>query len=135
MARRTGLLPLAFYLLAATRMSLLGSFLDKTKGAAVSVAGKQFFSSYIQRYGKMLNFSVQPDTKKIYAELLLKGEDTPIKLTLDGYEISGPADKPTLHVAKVSASREWLEVVLREFVEGKPIELPPKAAPLLKLLL
>ena len=116
-------------------MSLLGSFLDKTKGAAVSVAGKQFLSSYIQRYGKMLNFSVQPDTKRIYAELLLKGEDTPIKLTLDGYEISGPADKPTLHVAKVSASREWLEVVLREFVEGKPIELPPKAAPLLKLLL
>ena len=116
-------------------MSLLKSLLDKTKGQAVSLAGRQFLSSYLQKYGQMLYFSVQPDTKKISAELLLKGEDTPIKLTLDGYEISGPADKPTLRVAKVSASREWLEVVLREFVEGKPIELPPKAAPLLKLLL
>ena len=116
-------------------MSLLKDLFDKTKGAAVSLAGKQFLSSYLQKYGKMLNFSVQPDTKKIYAEILLKGEETPIKLTLDGYEIGGSADKPTLRVAKVSASREWLEVVLREFVEGRPIDLPPKAAPLLKLLL
>ena len=116
-------------------MSLLGSFLDKTKGAAVSVAGKQFLSSYLQKYGTMLHFSVQPDTKKIHAEILLKGEASPIQVTLDGYELDGPAGKPTLRVTKVSASREWLEVVLREFIEGKPIELPPKAAPLLKLLL
>ena len=116
-------------------MSLLKNLLDKTKGQAISLAGKQFLSVYLAKYGTMLNFSVHPDSKKIYAEILLKGEDTPIKLNLDGYEISGPADKPTLRVAKVSASREWLEVVLREFVEGKPIELPPKAAPLLKLLL
>ena len=60
---------------------------------------------------------------------------SPIKVTLSGYEISGSADKPTLRVARVAASREWLEVVLREFVEGKPIDLPPKAAPLLKILL
>lgn len=116
-------------------MSLLKNLLDKTKGSAVSMAGKQFLSSYLQKYGQMLNFSVQPDTKKIYAEILLKGEDSPIKITLDGYELDGPAGKPTLRVAKTSASREWLDVVLKEFVEGKPIELPPKAVPLLKLLL
>ena len=116
-------------------MSLFGNLLDKAKGPAVSLAAKTFLSSYIQKYGKMLNFSVQPDTKKIYAEILLKGENSPIKITLDGYEIDGPPGKPTLTVAKASASREWLEVVLKEFVEGKPIELPPKAAPLLKLLL
>ena len=116
-------------------MSLLKNLFDITKGAGVSLAGKQFLSSYLQKYGKMLNFSVHPDTKKIYAEILLKGEEAPIKLTLDGYEISGPADKPTLRVAKVGASREWLEVVMKEFVEGKTFELPPKAAPLLKLLL
>ena len=121
--------------LLPARMSLFGNLLDKAKGPAVSLAAKTFLSSYLQKYGQMLNFSVQPDTKKIYAEILLKGEDSPIKIHLDGYELDGPAGKPTLRVAKVSASREWLEVVLREFVEGKPIELPPKAAPLLKLLL
>ena len=116
-------------------MTLFKHLLDKTKGQAVSMAGRQFLDSYLKPYGHMLNFSVQPETKTIYAEILLKGEDAPIKLTLSGYEIGGTADKPELRVAKVAASREWLETVLREFVEGKPIGLPPKAAPLLKLLL
>ena len=116
-------------------MSFFQNLLDKAKGQAVSLAGKQILDSYLQRYGKMLNFSVQPDTKTIHAEIMLKGEVAPIALTLSGYELGGTSAKPELRVAKVAASREWLEVVLREFVEGKPIELPPKAAPLLKLLL
>ena len=116
-------------------MSLFKNLLDKTKGQAVSLASRQILNSYLAKYGTMLNFSVQPDTKTIDAEILLKGELAPIKVTLSGYEISGPADRPTLRVEKVAASREWLEVVLREFVEGKPIDLPSKAAPLLKILL
>ncbi len=111
------------------------SFFDRLKGQAVSIAARQFLQSYLAKYGSMLNFSVQPETKSIDAEILLKGESSPIKLTLSGYEIGGTADKPTLRIAKVAASREWLEVVLREFVEGKPIDLPPKAAPLMKILL
>jgi hypothetical protein len=116
-------------------MSLLKNLLDRTKGPAVSMAGKQFLNSYLEKYGKMLNFSVQPESKTIYAEFLLKGEDSPIKLTFSGYELGGTAEKPQLRVAQVAASREWLEVVLREFVQNQPIELPAKAAPLLKLLL
>ena len=111
------------------------SFFDRLKGQAVSLAARQFLNNYLEKYGTMLNFSVQPETKTIHAEILLKGEQSPIKLTLSGYEIGGTTEKPVLRVAKTEASREWLEVVLREFVEGKPIDLPPKAAPLLKLLL
>ncbi len=111
------------------------SFLNRLKGQAVSLAARQFLNNYLEKYGSMLNFSVQPETKTIYAEILLKGEESPIKLTLSGYEISGSVDKPVLRVAKTEASREWMAVLLREFFEGKPIDLPPKAAPLLKLLL
>ena len=99
------------------------------------MAARQFLNSYLEKYGTMLNFSVQPETKTIYAEILLKGEQSPIKLTLSGYEIGGTAEKPVLRVAKAEASREWLETVRREFVEGKAFDLPPKAAPLLKMLL
>ena len=111
------------------------SLFSRLKGQAVSMAARQFLNNYLEKYGTMLNFSVQPETKTIYAEILLKGEDSPIKLTLGDYEIAGTADKPVLRVAKTAASREWMEVLLREFVEGKAFELPPKAAPLLKLLL
>ena len=116
-------------------MSLFQSLLDRTKGQAVSMAGKQFLNAYLEKYGTMLNFSVQPETKTITAEILLKGESSPLKFTLGGYEIGGEPGKPTLRIANATASREWLEVVLKEFLVGKPIDLPPKAAPLLKLLL
>ena len=116
-------------------MSLFKDLLDKTKGQAVSMAGKQFLNAYLEKYGTMLNFSVQPETKTITAEILLKGESSPLKLTLGGYEIGGDPGKPTLRIAHATASREWLEVVLKEYLVGKPIDLPPKAVPLLKLLL
>ena len=117
-------------------MSILKSFLDKARGQAMSLAGQQILAAYLAKYGTMQNFSVDPQTRTIQVEMLLKGEKEPIQITLRGYEIVEPAGgRPALKIAQVSASREWLEVVLRQFVEGKPFELPAHAAPLLKLLL
>ena len=105
------------------------------KGQLVSMAAKQFLSSYLKDYGKMLNFSVEPSTRTMTLEVLPKGEQTPIKITLTGYEITEAAGKATLRVAGTSASREWIDTLLAEFLRDKPVELPAKAAPLLKLLL
>ena len=117
-------------------MSLLRNLLDRTKGQALSLAGKQILAAYLEKYGAMINFSVNPETHTIKLEMLLKGEKEPVQMTLRGYEIIEPAGgKPAFRVAEASASREWVEVVLREFVAGRSIELPASAAPLLKLLL
>jgi hypothetical protein len=117
-------------------MSLLRNLLDKTKSHAMSLAGKQILAAYLEKYGTMLNFSVHPETHTINVEMLLKGEKEPVQLTLRGYEIVEPeGGKPGFRVAEISASREWLEVALRQFVQGRTIELPPHAAHLLKLLL
>ena len=117
---------------------MFGSFLNKAKGQAVSIAGRKILGSYLEKYGEMLNFSVQPETKTITLEVLLKGEKEPVKITLNGYELlaaTGPGSKPALRVASATASREWLQVLLGQFLEGKPFDLPPQAAPLLKLLI
>ena len=66
---------------------MFGSFLNKAKGQAMSMAGRKLLGSYLEKYGEMLNFSVQPETKTIILEMLLKGEQDPIKITLDGYEL------------------------------------------------
>jgi hypothetical protein len=118
-------------------MSLFGQFLDKTKGHALSLAGKQLLSLYLGKYGTMLNFSIDPETRTITLEMLLKGEKEPMQVTLRGYEILEPAGGKAagLRVAEVNASREWLEVALRQFVQGRTIDLPANAAPLLKMIL
>ena len=105
------------------------------KGQLVSLAGRKFLSSYLKKYADMLNFSVQPETKTITLELLPKGEKEPIKVVLTGYDIGTKDGKTVLRVAKTSASREWIDTLLAEFLQGKAVELPPAAAPLLKLLL
>ena len=117
-------------------MSGLRNFLDRAKGQAVSLAGKQILAVYLERYGAMLNFSVDSEKKILQLEMLLKGESEPIQLTLSDYEIVQPAgEAPVLRVGQVAASREWVEVALREFVRDKSFALPAKVAPLLKLLL
>ena len=114
------------------------SFLDQAKGQALSFAGRKLLGSYLEKYGDVLNFSIQPETKTIVLEVLLKGEQIPLKITLDGYELvdaASPGGKPSLRVKRASASREWVQVLLGQFLEGKSIELPPQAGPLLKLLI
>lgn len=117
-------------------MSLLRGFLDRAKGQAASAAGKQVLAAYLAKYGDMLHFNVDPAQRTISLEMLPKGEKEPVQITLSGYEIVEKDGEPAaLRVAGVSASREWIEVALREFVQGQLIALPPKAVPLLKLLL
>lgn len=105
------------------------------KGQLISIAAKQFLSSYLKDYAQMLNFSVEPATRTISLELLPKGEPSPIKVTLTGYEITQSGNKATIQFAQTAASREWIDTLLAEYLRGKPFELPAKAAPLLKLLL
>ncbi len=86
-------------------------------------------------YGDMLNFQVDPAAKTIALEILLKGEKEPVRLTLSGYELRSGADgKTSLAFGGVTASREWIETLAREFVIGREIELPAKLAPVLRLL-
>lgn len=119
-------------------MSLLGGFLGRAKDGAVSAAGRQLLAAALTKYGAMLNFSVDSTNKTVSAEILLKGEREPVKITLRDYEllpgeISGGA--PRLRVGGATASREWVEVLLNELLVGRAVELPPKAAPLLKLVI
>jgi hypothetical protein len=116
-------------------MSLFTDLLGKAKGAAVSAAGQQFLATYLERYGTVEQFQLDPAAKVVRARLRLKGEADAIELTASGYEIGGTAAQPTVQVARVSASREWVQAVLKDFVEDRPFDLPPQAGPFLKMLL
>ena len=50
-------------------MSLLRNFLGRAKGQALSAAGKHLLGAYFERYGAMLHFSVEPDTRTIRLEI------------------------------------------------------------------
>ena len=113
---------------------ILGRAADTARGRVASVAGRQVLASRLAPYGDMLNFQVDPAAKTIALEILLKGETEPVRLTLSGYELRDNGGKTRLAFAGATASREWIETLAREFVIGREIELPPKLAPVLRLL-
>lgn len=115
--------------------TLLGLAADTARGRVASAAGRQVLATRLKPYGDMMNFQVDPGAKTIALEILLKGEKDPVRLTLSGYELRTDAQgKTTLTFAGATASREWIETLVREFVLGREIELPAKLAPVLRLL-
>ncbi|MBV9127982.1 MAG: hypothetical protein JO117_07845 [Verrucomicrobia bacterium] len=116
----------------------LGRAADAARGQVASTAGRQLLRARLAPYGDMLNFQVDPAAKTIALEILLKGETEPLRLTLSGYELrttdAAAGGKTHFTVAGATASREWVHTLLRELLVGREIELPPKVAPLLRLL-
>ena len=110
-------------------MSLFGGLKDRT----ISLAARQLLATRLTLYGQMLNFQLDSQAKTITLEMLLKGEREPIRVTLAGYEILD-GTPPRLRFGGATASREWLEVVLNQFVVNQPVELPANLAPVLRLL-
>lgn len=113
----------------------LSHFFSKTKDRVVSTAAKKLIQPRITPFGTMSSFAIDSVTKTITLELLLKGETTPVSVTLANYELTTDSrGRPWLQVQEATASREWIETILKEYLVGKPFALPPKAAPLLKML-
>lgn len=100
-----------------------------------SAAGRQMLAKRLAPYGDMLNFQIDSAAKTVTLEILLKGEKEPVRLTLSGYEIrTDAAGKTAATISGATASREWIETLLREFAVGHEIDVPPKIASVLRLL-
>ena len=50
------------------------------------------------------------------------------------YSLKNKDSAARLTIEEATASREWLDVALREFVIGRTLDIPSKAGALLKLL-
>ncbi len=111
-------------------MSLFGGLKDRT----VSLTARRLLATPLAPYGQMLNLQLDSQNKTLTLELLLKGEPEPVRLTLTGYEILD-GSPPRLRVGGATASREWVAVLLNQFLVGRPVELPANLAPVLRLLL
>ena len=82
----------------------------------------------------MTELSIDTKKKSLRARLELAGENEPIEIEITKYHLQSDISGMQLTIEDASASREWLNVALREFVIGETFPVPAKAASLLKLL-
>jgi hypothetical protein len=100
------------------------------KDRGLAVMG-QFLANRLalSRYGEMSKFRIDTQTKEFHLELRLKGETEPLLLRVL-YHLERYKGKRSLVFHRVSSSREWVNLLINDFIQEHPfrIELPPPAA-------
>jgi hypothetical protein len=110
------------------------AFLRRSKDATLAFTARIAINSKLKGIGEMTELSIDTKTRRVRARLELVGEAEPIEVEITKYNLENNDSGARLTIEEATASREWLAVALREFVVGRTIELPAKAAALLKLL-
>ncbi len=82
----------------------------------------------------MTELSIDTKKRRVRVRLELLGEAEPIEVEITKYSLKNKESAARLTIEEATASREWLNVALREFVVGRTIDIPAKAGTLLKLL-
>jgi hypothetical protein len=109
--------------------------LHTAKDAGASYVAERYAAQWVEPYGRMLNLSIDSKNKKIRVEILPKGETSPLAVTIEEYEITLVKGVESILIKRASASREWVDAVLKDFATGKSIALPEKYATVLKTVL
>jgi hypothetical protein len=109
-------------------------FLRGSKDVAIAVAVRSFFNSKYSRIGQMSEVSIDTTMREFRVRLELVGEPTAVEIHVGNYNIEQHGERATLTIGEATASREWVTELLRQFVVGRPIDIPERAAAIVKLL-
>ena len=82
----------------------------------------------------MTHLSIDTQNKRVRVRLELIGEHEPIEIDITKYHLKHNDRGAQITIEAATASRQWLNVALREFVIGESFPIPAKAEALLKLL-
>jgi hypothetical protein len=92
-----------------------------------SGAVKSLLGGRIERYGRLLDLRIHSRERRLSAVVLLAGEEEEIAIEVGKYRIVGERGSHGLVVERVSASREWLQLLLEDFLVGREIPIPSLA--------
>lgn len=94
------------------------------KDSLASSAAKALLAGRIERYARLLELRIRSRERTIGVVLLLAGEPEELRLEVTRYRVTGSAGEHALIIEGVASSREWLRLLLEDFVVGKPIPIP-----------
>jgi hypothetical protein len=108
-----------------------GRVLTDVKDRLLARAASERLNKKIHPYGTMLDLRLNTVDKTVTVSFLLKGEQSPIEVRVQRYEIAR-SDDGKLYVeldgTKVETSREWLTRLIQNKVGRRKIEIPPDIA-------
>lgn len=107
--------------------SVLGAARDR---AAEAAAGA-YLRRKMQGFGELRQLQIDSRQKTIMLEVMLKGEVSPVQLTILSYEVVRRGDEAYVRLRKIAASREWLGTALNQYLVGQEFKVPAAIASML----
>lgn len=98
------------------------------KDMMTSSAAKAYVNKVISAYGKVDELSIDSKRSRIEVVCQLNGEVAPIGVTIEKYRVEEEGAKKYIQVLDSSATRPWLQAVMRDHLHGRRLELPSWAA-------
>ena len=115
------------------------SIFTKKKDTIVSKGLQAFANFIINDYGKIIDFAVNSNDKTISLNVLLKGENEDIKITVFNYSIIIDDKKTYLQFDSIMTSREWLHILckkkLSDIYKENKIQIPGYIATPINIIL
>jgi|GEM_PF-1177146 hypothetical protein len=107
------------------------------KDILLSTVIRPFVQSSLDPYGTITELQLDSKAKSISLFLDLKGEDRPVEIHLNDYEIVEQGGETLIRFGEMVTSREWLTQLIRDYVpaESKSLPLPGNIAAAARMLL
>ena len=94
------------------------------KDLMTSQAAKAWVNNTIARYGQVDELKIDSKRNRIEVVATLKGEVSAIGVTIEKYRLETKGTKTFLEVIDSSATRPWLQAVMRDHLHGRKFEVP-----------
>jgi hypothetical protein len=101
---------------------------NAAKDALFSQSARAWANNQIADYGKVLSLKIDTRQKTLEVSCQLDGENSPITVKVEEYEVKNEGDRKFIQANRFSCSRPWLQKVLNDHGPARRIELPPWAA-------
>ena len=105
--------------------------LRKLKDAALEKAVLVFARSKFERYGELQLLNINTTERVLSAEVLLKGESEPIKVSQAKYRLESKGEQKVLVLYDIKISKEWAQNLLEDRFPEFPINVPDFVSSLL----
>jgi hypothetical protein len=115
--------------------SSFARWLHEQKDASVSFILQKAVKTRLEKFGRVLELRIDSRQNILFLELLLKGENEPVSVSLEDYKITQEGDQTWITINKGKSSREWINAVIEEFVLHKAFLIPAPYAGWAKMIL
>ena len=106
----------------------MGFFSDSKDRMIEAVALPMLNNAWLKPFGHATSLKLDSTNKSAEIILELKGEQTPLTIHVQQYEVLREPGGTFIIVKSVTTSREWMTAMAREYLIGRKLAVPPEAA-------